>query len=227
MGERENADLFEIYLTLLSFFGEQNWWPIDWDYHLRRKTNPFDEIVIGAVLTQNTSWKNVERSLERFKEYGELSLRFVEKIPLEELHFFVQPAGFFRPKSIYLKEVAKFISSLKRAIPKREDLLKVKGIGKETADVILLYAYNVPSFVIDKYTLRWLERFTGRGFNYDTAKVMFEGFLPKNVPVYKEFHALLDELGKNFCLKREPKCEMCPLREMCLKGKNLKRERGW
>ena len=227
MGEKINADLFEVYLTLLSFFGKQNWWPIDWNYHLRRKTNPFDEIVIGAVLTQNTSWKNVERSLERFKEYGELSLRFVEKIPLEELHFFVQPTGFYRQKSIYLKEVAKFIRSLKGAIPKRGDLLRVKGIGKETADVILLYAYNVPSFVIDRYTLRWLERFIGRGFNYDTAKGLFEEFLPKNVPVYKEFHALLDELGKNFCLKREPKCDICPLRERCLKGKNLKRERGW
>jgi endonuclease-3 related protein len=212
------VDLIGVYLSLLHFFGKQNWWPIDWEYHKRNKTNPFDEIVIGAILTQNTSWKNVEKSLERFKREGKLSLKFVREIPLEEIHYLVQPAWFYKQKSVYLKEIADFIRSLKGAVPKREELLKVKGIGKETADVILLYAYNRPSFVIDKYTLRWLERFTGKSFNYDSAKRLFETLLPKNVPVYKEFHALLDELGKNFCLKRETKCEICPLKDKCLKN---------
>jgi len=211
------VDLKKVYLLLLNHFGKQNWWPVDWSYHLKRGTNPFDEIVIGAMLTQNTSWTNVEKSLARIKKEGELSLRFIWEAPLEGLAELIKPSGFSKRKALYLKEIAKFIKSLKGGIPKREDLLKVKGIGNETADVILLYAYNRPQFVVDKYTLRWLERFYGLRLNYGSAKRFFEESLPKNVPVYKEFHALIDELAKNFCLKREPKCEVCPLKGICKK----------
>ena len=210
-------NLFKVYFSLLEHFGYQNWWPVDWNYHLKRGTNPFDEIVIGAVLTQNTAWRNVEKSLERIKKEGELSLRFILEAPLEGLAELIKPSGFSQRKALYLKEVTKFIKSLKGGIPKREDLLKVKGIGNETADVILLYAYNLPQFVVDKYTLRWIERFYGLRLDYLSAKSFFEEKLPKNVPVYKEFHALIDELAKNFCLKREPRCNICPLKGICKK----------
>jgi endonuclease-3 related protein len=212
------------YLSLLKHFGYQNWWPVDWEYHRREGTNPFDEVVIGAILTQNTSWKNVEKALKGFKEKGQLSLKFVREAPLEVLQDLVKPTGFYKQKSFYLKGVADFIYSLKGAIPPRERLLEVRGIGRETADVILLYGYNQPSFVVDRYTLRWLERFLGFSTDYEGAKRFFENSLGINVPVYKEFHALIDELAKNYCTKREPKCEICPLREMC-KRENLRRER--
>ena len=209
-------NLKEIYLTLLNYFGAQNWWPTDKDYHLKRKTNPFDEIVIGAILTQNTSWQNVERALQRLKTEGELSLKFVEQAPLERLKELIKPAGFYNQKAKYLKEIAKFIKNLKGAPPKREELLKVKGIGRETADVILLYAYGVPTFVVDKYTLRWLERYFGIKTDYEGAKKLFESALPPSVPVYREFHALIDELAKQHCRAKNPDCAACPLKEGCL-----------
>ena len=206
-----------VYKTLLSHFGKQNWWPVDWEYHKREGTNPFDEIVIGAILTQNTSWKNVEKALERFKKEGKLSLSWIKSAPLKVLEDLTKPAGFYKQKAKYLKSVSEFILSLKGAIPKREELLKVKGIGNETADVILLYAYNQPEFVIDRYTLRWLKRYFDFDFNYSTAKGFFERNLPKNVPVYKEFHALIDELAKNYCKAKTPNCLSCPLFEGCKK----------
>ncbi|RTZ58887.1 MAG: endonuclease [Gammaproteobacteria bacterium] len=227
MGDRnfQSGILRLVYLSLLKHFGYQNWWPVDWEYHKRKGTNPFDEVVIGAILTQNTSWKNVEKSLKEFKRKGKLSLKFVKEAPYEVLQELVKPAGFYRQKTLYLKEVADFIFSLKGRIPKREELLKVRGIGRETADVILLYAYNQPSFVIDRYTLRWLQRFFGFSADYEGAKRFFENSLRPNVPVYKEFHALIDELAKRYCTKGKPKCEICPLKGSCKEG-NLRKERG-
>jgi len=134
---------------------------------------------------------------------------------VEVLERIIQPSGFHRQKTLYLKEVTKFIRSLKGAVPKREDLLKVKGVGNETADVILLYAYNRPQFVIDRYTLRWLRRFLGVDWDYRTAQRFFEENLPPNVPVYKEFHALIDELGKRYCGAKNPNCLSCPISEVC------------
>jgi len=215
MGDGFKNLFVEVYKKLLEHFGKQNWWPVDWDYHLREKTNPFDEVVIGAVLTQNTSWRNVEKALERLKVKGKLSLVWVEKAPLEVLEELVKPSGFYRQKAQRLKEVAKFIRSTKGRVPRREDLLKVKGIGNETADVILLYGYHQPEFVIDKYTLRWLKRFLGVKWDYLTAKGFFEENLPPNVPVYKEFHALIDELAKNYCKAKKVECEKCPLAREC------------
>ncbi len=215
MGNSLKKLLVEVYKNLLKHFGKQNWWPVDLVYHLKKKTNPFDEIVIGAILTQNTSWRNVEKALKRLKENGKLSLRWIEEVPLEELQELIKPSGFYKQKANRLKEVAKFIRSLKGAIPKREDLLGVKGIGNETADVILLYGYHRPEFVIDKYTLRWLKRFLGVEWDYSTAKGFFEENLPPNVPVYKEFHALIDELAKNYCKAKRMKCKKCPLARKC------------
>ena len=215
MGRNFRKLLVEVYKTLLNHFGKQNWWPVDWEYHRREGTNPFDEVVIGAILTQNTSWKNVEKALQRLKGRGKLSLVWIEKAPLEVLEELVKPSGFYRQKAQRLKEVAKFILSTNGRVPRREELLRVRGIGNETADVILLYGYHRPEFVIDRYTLRWLGRFLGVEWDYSTAKGFFEENLPPNVPVYKEFHALIDTLAKNYCKAKEMECERCPLAREC------------
>ncbi len=207
--------VLKVYELLLKSYGEQNWWPVDPEYHRRMGTDPREEIVIGAVLTQNTSWKNVERALGNLKSKGALSLKGVIDLHLEELELCIRPAGYYRQKARYLKEVAEELSPISRVegIP-REELLRVKGIGRETADVILLYAGNRPFFVIDAYTRRIVSRVFGLSGTYEELKSWFEENLPRDVEVYKEFHALLDEHAKRHCRKR-PLCEGCPLTHIC------------
>lgn len=210
--------LLKLYELLFELYGPQNWWPVDKEYHIKRGTDPRDEVIIGAVLTQNTSWKNVEKALENLKREGELSLEFVRSTTLEKLKELIKPSGFFNQKAIRLKNVADFINPTDRVRTiSREELLRVKGIGPETADVILLYAGERPSFVIDKYTLRFVKRLLGIDGDYHTLKHYFEKNLPKDVGIYKEFHALIDEHAKRYC-RSTPLCEECPLADICLKA---------
>lgn len=210
--------LLKLYELLFELYGPQNWWPVDKEYHTKRGTDPRDEVIIGAVLTQNTSWKNVEKALENLKREGELSLEFVRNTTLEKLKELIKPSGFFNQKAIRLKNVADFINPTDRVRTiSREELLRVKGIGPETADVILLYAGERPSFVIDKYTLRFVKRLLGIDGDYHTLKHYFEKNLPKDVEIYKEFHALIDEHAKRYC-RSTPLCEECPLADICLKA---------
>lgn len=213
---KQKLSLKELYEKLLDTYGYQNWWPVDIEYHTKRRTDPRDEIIIGAILTQNTSWRNVEKALENLKRQGELSLEFIRKVPEDELKLLIKPAGFYNQKAKRLKTVAYFINPTDKikTLP-RESLLKVKGVGKETADAILLYAGERLSFVIDKYTLRFIERFYHLRFNYDEAKRFFEENLPRDLRIYKEFHALIDEHAKKAC-KSTPLCEGCRLRYYCL-----------
>ncbi|AAC06526.1 endonuclease III domain-containing protein [Aquifex aeolicus] len=215
IGKRE---LIELYDKLLQFYGKQNWWPVDLEYHKTHGSDPREEVIIGAILTQNTSWKNVEKALENLKREKALNLKAIKEIPTEKLMELIKPAGFYRQKSLYLKEFAnKFpsISHLKNV--KREDLLKVKGIGKETADAILLYALDRLEFVVDAYTKRLLERLWNIKGSYEEIKRLFEKNLPKDLEIYREFHALIDIHAKEFC-KKKPLCEECPLREKCIKS---------
>lgn len=213
---KQGLSLKELYKKLLEAYGVQNWWPVDREYHAQRDTDERDEVIIGATLTQNTSWKNVERALENIKRYGELSLEFVRKVPEDELKHLIKPAGFYNQKAQRLKEIAYFINPTDRINSlSRAELLKVKGIGKETADVILLYAGHRLTFVVDKYTLRFLDRFYKFKAGYEEAKGFFEENLPKDLEVYKEFHALIDEHAKRFC-KSTPLCEGCPVNGYCL-----------
>jgi len=191
--------LLEIYEKLLRSFGEQGWWPADSRL----------EVVVGAVLTQNTNWKNVEKAIENLKEEELLSWERLLKVSEEKLAEVIRPAGFYRLKAKRLKEVLRYLSKVRR--PKREDLLKVNGVGEETADSILLYAYDTPTFVVDAYTRRIMERVMGIEGN---LKEFFESNLPKDLKLFKEFHALLVELGKRFC-KKEPSCDGCPLSDIC------------
>ncbi len=205
----------DLYRILLETYGRQNWWPVDLEYHAEHGTDPREEIVIGAILTQNTSWRNVERALENLKKEGLLSFRGIIETPLGRLQELIRPSGYFRQKASRLKTVAKELSPVdKVATVSREELLKIKGIGRETADVILLYAGERLHFVIDAYTKRIAERLWGVEGSYEELKGWFEERLPKDLELYKEFHALLDEHAKRVC-KPKPLCEECPLTGVC------------
>ena len=206
---------YEFYKFLLSHFGPQHWWPAE---------TPF-EVIVGAILTQQVAWKNVEKAIENLKNANVLDPCKISNLPLEKLEVYVKPTGFYRQKSRRLKDICTYIfkeysSSLKRLFNKetcslRAELLSLNGIGAETADSIILYAAEKPSFVIDAYTKRICERLQlTDDLDYEPLKRFFENSLPKNVKIYKEFHALIVELGKNYC-KTKPVCKNCPLSKKC------------
>ena len=207
---------YELYTFLLSHFGPQHWWPA--------KT-PF-EVVVGAILTQQVAWKNVEKAIENLKNANVLDLCKISNLSLEKLEVYVKPTGFYRQKARRLKDICSYISkeyngSLKVVFNKetgslRTELLSLNGIGPETADSIILYAAEKPSFVIDAYTKRICKRLQlTHELDYEPLKKFFENSLPKNVEIYNEFHALIVELGKNYC-KTKPLCKDCPLSEKCI-----------
>jgi endonuclease-3 related protein len=208
--------LVQLYQLLLDFYGYQSWWPVDEGYHRAKGTDPRDEIIIGAVLTQNTAWRNVEKALENLKKYGELSLKFIRQVSTKELEDLIKPSGFYRLKAQRLKHIAEFFNPTD-IVEKvsREELLKVKGIGKETADAILLYAGGRLSFVIDAYTKRLFKRLYGLDGGYEDLKSYVEENIPKDLTIYKEFHALIDEHAKKYC-KSIPRCGGCFLKNFCL-----------
>jgi len=210
------VSLIQLYKLLLEAYGYQNWWPVDEDYHKLRGTDPREEIIIGAILTQNTAWKNVEKSLENLKKEGELSLRFIRKAKIEEIYRLIRPSGFYRLKAERLKHVAEFFNPVDviQSVS-RQELLKVKGIGKETADAILLYAGNRLSFVVDAYTLRLFKRIYRLEGSYDYVKAYIENNIPKDIIIYKEFHALIDVHAKTYC-RSTPRCGECFLKSYCL-----------
>ena len=205
-------DLLKIYNKLESHFGPQNWWPAD---------TPF-EVVVGAILTQNTSWKNVERAIENLKNEGVLDIEGINRIPQKQLETLLVPSGFYKIKTKRLKHFIDFLfekydGNLDRLlslepVELREELLGINGIGKETADSIMLYAGDLPSFVVDAYTRRVFERLgiLPKNAEYDEIKQLFEDNLPKDTKIYNEFHALIVVLAKDIC-KKKPICGKCPL----------------
>jgi len=207
-------ELLAIYHTLLSIFGEQGWWPAD---------TPF-EVMVGAVLTQNTSWRNVERAIENLKGEGVLTPQGLRGIDGARLAQLIRPAGYYNVKAKRLKSLIAFLDTeyegdLTRMFSEplerlREKILAVKGIGPETADSILLYAGGKPIFVIDAYTRRILSRHAliTDGASYGDIQDLFMRRLPSDVSLYKEYHALLVRLAKTFC-KTTPHCVECPLEE--------------
>ncbi len=208
-------NLLEIFKKLLKHFGKQHWWP----------SKSKDETIIGAILTQNTSWKNVEKSLQNLSEQNLLSLVAIAKYDnLEEI---IKPSGFYRQKAKYLKEAAKRIDMEKFGTLStkelRKRLLKIKGIGKETADSIILYAFERPVFVIDAYTKRIFSRLglLDKNLSYDEFQDYFMKNLPSDVYIYNEFHALIVKLAKEFCSKKNTDCKNCPLREVCKQGREI------
>lgn len=206
----------EIYQRLLKHFGEQHWWPAETEF----------EVIVGAILTQNSNWKNVERAIANLRDYDLLSPERLHSVSEEKLKDLIRPAGYYNAKSRKLKEFVNFLfenydGDLDEffglpAEQLRDQLLSVWGIGNETADSIVLYAADKPSFVIDAYTKRIFSRlgFVKERASYGELKEFFEENLPRSVEIYKEFHALIVELGKNYC-KSKPVCDECPIREFC------------
>jgi endonuclease-3 related protein len=208
--------LTELYRKLLEIHGSVGkWWP-----------GTPEEIVITAILTQNTNWKNVERVMENIKNAvkGNNLLKELDSLPEEKVAELIKPAGFFNIKTKRLKALLKFLKeynynlSRLRDLPThilRERLLKIKGIGKETADAILLYALEKPIFVVDSYTRRLLKRIFNIELNdYDEVQKLFMTHYPEDVRLYQEFHGLIVEHAKKFCSKT-PKCGVCPLKKEC------------
>lgn len=204
--------LSSIYEELLSRYGELRWWPAETPY----------EVMVGAVLTQNTAWGNVEKAIANFG--GDLSPEVVLSTDLAELAEIVRPAGFFNRKASYLKALTEWFGDYAFDVPTvqrepqaklRAELLSIKGVGRETADSILLYAFGFPAFVVDAYTHRLCQRYPiEAGDGYEAVKAYFEDSLEPSVEVYNNFHAMIVINGKEHCRKK-PKCGGCPLAETC------------
>lgn len=211
---RYNIAMIKVYENLMAKYGNPKWWPAKTPY----------EVIVGAVLTQNTNWSNVEKAMANFGE--NLSPQFVLQAAEAELAQIIRPAGFFNQKTVYLKEVTAWFSNYnfdvatvqKYPLNKlRAELLATKGIGPETADCILLYAFGFPTFVIDAYTMRFCSRYPIRAGNtYNQAKSYFEANLPKSTEIYNNFHAFIVLNGKDHC-KKKAACSGCPLENTCQK----------
>lgn len=192
-----------IYEKLLYELGPKNWWPAD---------TPF-EVIIGAVLTQQTKWENVELAIHNLKNRGLIEPETLCAADIEELEKLIRCTGFYRQKALRLKNISNFFNDNpgileKPAMELRNILLGLNGVGEETADSIILYAANKPKFVIDAYTKRMCKCIGIEG-DYGKLQSVFENSLPIDVPTYKEFHALIVEYGKQFCGKK--RCSECIL----------------
>jgi len=209
--------LLEIYDKLYSFYGPQHWWPGD---------SPF-EVAVGAILTQNTNWTNVEKAIANLKSAHLLSARAMHDIPATRLASLIRPSGYFNIKTARLKAFLAFLmgkygGSMKR-MSKRDTgmlrvlLLEVHGIGSETADSILLYALNKQVFVVDVYTRRVLSRHRIIDFraSYEEYQQLFHNVLDKDAGLFNEYHALFVMVGKDYC-KPKPLCADCPLKDFFL-----------
>lgn len=216
----------QVYDSLLKSYGQQGWWPIVNDKTLiceyytnapKNKEEQF-EIAVGAILAQNTSWKNVEKVLVELKRTGNLSKESIQEIPARKLAALIRSAGYYNQKARKLK----LFSSFDKPVT-RENLLDVWGIGPETADSILLYAYNKPVFVVDAYTKRIFSRvgLMNDNASYDDVQKIFHDNLSKDCKVFGEYHALLVEHAKRHC-KTKPECDGCPINIHCRKFKNQK-----
>jgi len=207
--------LQKIYDKLLNHFGNQNWWPAETKF----------EVIVGAILTQQTSWKNVEKSIKNLKDKNVLEPKKLFNLPVKRLESLIKPCGFFKVKTKRLRSFLEFFvenydSNLDIMFETslndlRNNLLSVHGIGPEICDSILLYAGDKPIFVVDAYTLRLCERYPIiNSRNYEEVRKFFEKNLSKDVNLFKEFHALIVELGKKYC-KTIPKCVECPWKRGC------------
>jgi len=195
----------KIYDLLLHELGHRHWWPADTAF----------EVVIGAVLTQQTRWENVERAIKNLKDHNLLEADFLSKVKTEELEELIRCTGFYRQKAMRLKNISTFFHENPDILEKpagelRNVLLSLDGIGNETADSIVLYAADKPKFVIDAYTKRMCKCIGIEG-DYGKLQSVFESSLPVDVSLYKEFHALIVEYGKQFCGKK--RCCDCILVE--------------
>jgi len=228
---------YSLYKTLLERFGDLDWWPIDRGYHEKNGSDPRFEIVVGAILTQNTAWSNVEKALANLKSKNILDIKKLVDIDIVNLQNMIKPSGFFNQKAKRLKNLALYLHNNyhdnlgtffnRELYAIREELLSLSGIGTETADSILLYAGNLPIFVVDAYTKRICERLPlYTNISYNEIQYYFEEELSQIyskeelTQVYNELHALIVILAKNHC-KKKPECSTCPLKKHCMFKKNV------
>ncbi|MBN1645302.1 endonuclease [Candidatus Woesearchaeota archaeon] len=218
-----------IYNKLLNEFGPQGWWPINGkcnknNFEIPKNRQQEFEIILGTVLTQNTSWKNVEKALQNLRKAGLNSPSKILKMQDKKLSELIRPAGYFNQKAKYLKNISEFIGKNKnlQKLPVkklRAKLLSIKGIGPETADSIILYAFKKPCFVVDLYTKRIFSRLgiCDKKISYHELQNKFHKKIPKQIKIYNEYHALLVELAKKHCTKI-PACANCPVTRLCKKS---------
>ncbi|MBY6271226.1 MAG: endonuclease [Bacillaceae bacterium] len=205
-----------IYRKLYGHYGPQNWWPAD---------TPF-EMMIGAILVQNTSWRNVEKAINRLKPF--LEPRKLDDLPEEKIAELIRPSGYYNIKARRIRSFLSWFKTYAYDLDRikerekaalREELLNVKGIGPETADAILVYAFEKPVFIVDAYARRIFHRI---GYDmpasYDRFQRQVEAQFPPDAKIFNEFHALLVEHGKTHC-RTVPLCGGCPLADICQKRK--------
>lgn len=214
--------LLEMYERMAAHYGPTHWWPGETAF----------EIAVGAVLTQNTAWTNVERAIANLKRMRLLSPRKIVESPDEALHAALKPSGYFRVKTKRVRSFCRYLldrhrGSMRRMADQplaelREELLAVDGIGPETADDILLYACGKIVFVVDAYTRRILSRhgLVAPHATYEYLQALFERHLEPDLHIFKEYHGLLVWTAKDFCRKR-PHCNGCPLAPMLKKGRPI------
>ncbi|MEE8185506.1 MAG: endonuclease III domain-containing protein [Thermodesulfobacteriota bacterium] len=205
--------LNKIYDKLYASFGPQNWWPAESQF----------EVIIGAILTQNTSWRNVEKAINNLKYSGLLTPKKLHDLSHKELACLIRSAGYFNIKSKRLKAFLDYLFDRyegnleelfkERVEVLRGELLSVDGIGEETADSILLYAGRYPVFVVDSYTRRILSRhhLIPSDASYSEIQRLFIENLKQDERLFNEYHALIVKVGKELCRNRNPLCNMCPL----------------
>ena len=210
----------EIYRRLYDAYGPQGWWPGDSAF----------EVVVGAILTQSTAWTNVEKALFAMRKAGCWSFEAIAALPEPELAEIIRSSGYYNAKARKLRSFAGHVldrGGLKLLFaqdtaPLRAELLSIHGIGEETADDIIVYAAGKPSFVIDSYTRRIIDRMelspTDRNPGYASYQALFHDNLPAETPLFNEFHALLDHHAKVTCQKRGPRCQDCCLIDLCPTG---------
>lgn len=213
----EKKPVMKVYERLLEYFGPQGWWPGD---------TP-EEIILGAILTQAVSWANVRQALENLKSRRLLTFAALQEADDDVVMQLIRPALYHRQKTRKIKSFLDFLhrnfnGDLQRMWGEnlhelRPQLLSVWGIGPETADSILLYAGQMPTFVVDAYTTRIFSRLglVPEGIRYDELKRFLEQNTDDSVAVYNEYHALLVRLGAGVCRKNRPLCAKCPISEGC------------
>ncbi len=213
--------LQQIYARLSAHFGPQHWWPGDGAF----------EVIVGAILTQNTAWTNVEKAMVNLKRDRLLTPTALRQARTEQIARRVRPSGYYHLKARKLKVFVLHLFEKHRGrlahlfaqdtASLRAELLDVYGIGPETADSIILYAANQPIFVVDAYTRRIAARLglARADASYDELQQLFMAHLPPDTAMFNEYHALLVALGKHFCLKSLPRCAECPLCALCPAGK--------
>jgi len=205
----------EIYDAFAAHYGDLQWWPARTPY----------EVMVGAVLTQNTNWSNVEHAIRNLSD--DLSPEFIQDVDMDALKTMIKPAGFFNQKAVYLKAITAWYAQYDYSVQKvqqhplakiRKEILSVKGAGKETADSVLLYAFGFPTFVVDAYTQRLCARVPlDAGKNYDAVKTYFETHLDVSAKVYNHYHAYIVMNAKEYCKKTNPNCAQCPIAVLCKK----------